>query len=77
MVIILAGELRGNQDNWKTLDAFKYNNNASLFIGSYTPSEWEAFPISYQITQTHYLPDIFSNCFHQDVERYKHQYSKD
>jgi hypothetical protein len=75
MVIILAGELRGNQDNWETLDAFKYNNNASLFIGSYAPSEWEAFPIPHQITQTHYISDIFSNCFHQDVERYKHQYS--
>jgi len=75
MVIILAGELRGNQDNWETLDAFKYNNNASLFVGSYSIKEWEAFPIPHQITQTYYIPDIFSNCLHQDVERYKHQYS--
>jgi hypothetical protein len=75
MVIILAGELRGNQDNWETLNAFKYNNNASLFIGSYTPNDWEAFPLSNQIIQTYCLPDLFLNCFHQDVERYKHQYS--
>lgn len=75
MVIILAGELRGNQDNWETLDAFRHNNNASLFIGSYTPSEWEVFPLSNQIIQTHYLSDLFYNCLHQDVERYKHQYS--
>lgn len=75
MVIILAGELRGNQDNWETLEAFRYNNNASLFIGSYDPNKWGVFPLSNQITQTHYLSDLFFNCFHQDVERYRHQYS--
>ena len=75
MVIILAGELRGNQDNWETLDTFRYNNNASLFIGSYAPNEWEVFPLPNQIIQTHYLSDLFYNCSHQDVERYKHQYS--
>ena len=75
MVIILAGELRGNQDNWETLEAFRYNNNASLFIGSYTPNEWEVFPLHNQIIQTYYLSDLFHNCLHQDVERYKHQYS--
>jgi hypothetical protein len=75
VVIILAGELRGNQDNWETLEAFRYNNNASLFIGSYTPNEWEVFPLHNQIIQTYYLSDLFHNCLHQDVERYKHQYS--
>jgi hypothetical protein len=75
VVIILAGKLRGNQDNWETLDAFKYNNNASLFIGSYEPNEWEAFPIPNSITQTYYVSDTFHNCFHQDVERYRHQWS--
>ncbi len=75
MVIILAGKLRGNQDNWETLDAFKYNNNASLFIGSYEPNEWEAFPIPNNIIQTYYISDTFYNCFHQDVERYRHQWS--
>ena len=75
MVIILAGKLRGNQDNWETLDAFKYNNNASLFIGSYEPNEWEAFPIPNNIIQTYYISDTFHNCFHQDVERYRHQWS--
>jgi len=75
VVIILAGKLRGNQDNWETLDAFKYNNNASLFIGSYEPNEWEAFPIPNNIIQTYYISDTFHNCFHQDVERYRHQWS--
>jgi hypothetical protein len=75
MIIILAGELRGNQDNWETLDAFRHNNNASLFIGSYAPNEWKVFPLPNQIIQTHYLSDLFYNCSHQDVERYKHQYS--
>lgn len=75
MVIILAGELRGDQNKWDTLEKFRHKYNASVFIGSYDVENYKTFPIPHQITKTYCIHDTFHNCTHPHVEKYKHQYS--
>lgn len=74
--VILGGQFRGSQNNWKTIKNL-IRNDFFMYVASNDPESWKPYPFHFQICKTVELQDtIFHKNFpHMDAHKYLMQWS--
>jgi len=75
MIVIFAGQERGNTESYESLNKFIEFINGKVYIGS--PNEWNGFNVKHEYIQTKPLlyNTIFEESRHDHFMNYKHQWS--